>query len=187
VNTEQRVIGGRWGKSTPYRSSPSSKPGVVGSIPASPTRKSPLSPFQVFRLDEALDHMLMVAADFIDLKSPYMGGHSRRCAELSAEAGRQMGLADDAIMTAVSNSILDKRGTVTRAEFDRVDLGSRSRCVAPCGQGHDHPGDRRPPLHFTQNGGSPHSAHVQQDRRYSCRGRSLGYAKRLRALGRDRF
>ena len=29
---------------------------------------------------EELDDALTVAADFIDLKSPYMGGHSRRCA-----------------------------------------------------------------------------------------------------------
>ena len=32
---------------------------------------------------EALDDALAVAADFIDLKSPYMGGHSRRCAQLA--------------------------------------------------------------------------------------------------------
>lgn len=84
---------------------------------------------------EALDSALMVAADFIDLKSPYMAGHSRRCAELSAEAARHAGLPDDAVttirraallhdfgITAVSNSILDKRGPLTRAEFDRVEL-----------------------------------------------------------------
>jgi HD-GYP domain-containing protein (c-di-GMP phosphodiesterase class II) len=32
---------------------------------------------------DALDEALVVAADFIDLKSPYMGGHSRRCAQLA--------------------------------------------------------------------------------------------------------
>src|SRR3954469_10658342 len=31
----------------------------------------------------ALDDALVVAADFIDLKSPFMGGHSRRCAQLA--------------------------------------------------------------------------------------------------------
>jgi HD-GYP domain-containing protein (c-di-GMP phosphodiesterase class II) len=84
---------------------------------------------------KALDNALTVAADFIDLKSPYMAGHSRRCADLSAEAAHVLGLADDAVTavrraalvhdfgtTAVSNSILDKRGTLTRAEFDRVEL-----------------------------------------------------------------
>jgi HD-GYP domain-containing protein (c-di-GMP phosphodiesterase class II) len=84
---------------------------------------------------EALDNALTVAADFIDLKSPYMGGHSRRCAELSAQAARVLGLAEREVTTvrraalvhdfgttAVSNSILDKRGPLTRAEFDRVEL-----------------------------------------------------------------
>ena len=84
---------------------------------------------------EALDNALTVAADFIDLKSPYMGGHSRRCAELSAEAARVLGLTEREVTTvrraalvhdfgttAVSNSILDKRGPLTRAEFDRVEL-----------------------------------------------------------------
>ena len=33
-----------------------------------------------------LDDALTVAADFIDLKSPYMAGHSRRCAQLAADA-----------------------------------------------------------------------------------------------------
>jgi len=84
---------------------------------------------------DALDNALTVAADFIDLKSPYMAGHSRRCAELSAEAARMLGFADDAVnavrraalvhdfgTTAVSNAILDKRGSLTRAEFDRIEL-----------------------------------------------------------------
>ena len=45
---------------------------------------------------EELDDALTVAADFIDLKSPYMGGHSRRCAELAADAARVLGLPEDA-------------------------------------------------------------------------------------------
>ncbi len=82
-----------------------------------------------------LDDALTVAADFIDLKSPYMGGHSRRCAQLSADAARLLGSTGDAIAalcwaallhdfgtTAVPNSILDKPGTLTRAEFERVEL-----------------------------------------------------------------
>ncbi len=84
---------------------------------------------------DALDSALTVAADFIDLKSPYMAGHSRRCSQLSGKAAGEFGLPDDAVttirraalvhdfgMTAVSNSILDKRGSLTRAEFDRVEL-----------------------------------------------------------------
>jgi HD-GYP domain-containing protein (c-di-GMP phosphodiesterase class II)/DNA-binding CsgD family transcriptional regulator len=82
-----------------------------------------------------LDDALMVAADFIDLKSPYMAGHSRRCAELCTAAARVLGLADDAVVmlgraalvhdfgtTGVSNAIWDKPGALTRAEFDRVEL-----------------------------------------------------------------
>ena len=84
---------------------------------------------------EALDNALAVAADFIDLKSPYMVGHSRRCADLAADAARVLGFPDDAIArlsraalvhdfgaTAVPNSIWDKPGSLTRTEFDRVEL-----------------------------------------------------------------
>ena len=84
---------------------------------------------------EALDDALAVAADFIDLKSPYMVGHSRRCADLAADAARVLGFPDDAIArlsraalvhdfgaTAVPNSIWDKPGSLTRTEFDRVEL-----------------------------------------------------------------
>ena len=82
-----------------------------------------------------LDDALTVAADFIDLKSPYMGGHSRRCAELAADAARVLGLPDEAVTTlsraallhdfgttVVPNSIWDKPGPLTRTEFDRVEL-----------------------------------------------------------------
>ena len=82
-----------------------------------------------------LDEALTVVADFIDLKSPYMGGHSRRCADLAADAARVLGLAEDDVAalrraalvhdfgtTVVSNSILDKPGPLTRTEFDRVEL-----------------------------------------------------------------
>jgi HD-GYP domain-containing protein (c-di-GMP phosphodiesterase class II) len=84
---------------------------------------------------EALDDALTVAADFIDLKSPYMGGHSRRCAQLASDAARVLGLTEEAFTTlrraalvhdfgttAVPNSIWDKPGALTRAEFDRVEL-----------------------------------------------------------------
>jgi HD-GYP domain-containing protein (c-di-GMP phosphodiesterase class II) len=84
---------------------------------------------------EALDDALAVAADFIDLKSPYMAGHSRRCAELAGDAARVLGLGEEAVAalrraalvhdfgtTAVPNSIWDKPGSLTRAEFDRVEL-----------------------------------------------------------------
>jgi HD-GYP domain-containing protein (c-di-GMP phosphodiesterase class II)/DNA-binding CsgD family transcriptional regulator len=82
-----------------------------------------------------LDEALTVVADFIDLKSPFMGGHSRRCADLAADAARLLGLAEEDIArlrraalvhdfgtTVVPNSIWDKPGLLTRTEFDRVEL-----------------------------------------------------------------
>jgi hypothetical protein len=84
---------------------------------------------------EDLDDALMVAADFIDLKSPYAGGHGRRCAQLATDAARVLGFPEDAVTTlrraalvhdfgttGVSNAILDKPGPLTRSEFDRVEL-----------------------------------------------------------------
>ena len=84
---------------------------------------------------EALDHALEVAADFIDLKSSYWGGHSRRCAQLAAmppaysgfpeedtTALRRAALVHDFGTSAVPNSIWDKPGPLTRTEFDRVEL-----------------------------------------------------------------
>lgn len=84
---------------------------------------------------DALDNALMVAADFIDLKSPFMNGHSRRCAQLASDAAQVLGLSAETTQalrraalvhdfgtTAVPNSIWDKTTALTRAEFDRVEL-----------------------------------------------------------------
>ncbi len=84
---------------------------------------------------EALDEALSVVADFIDLKSPYMSGHSRRLSQLAGDAARVLGFSDEGVdtvrraalvhdfgTTGVPNSIWDKPGTLTRAEFDRVEL-----------------------------------------------------------------
>jgi HD-GYP domain-containing protein (c-di-GMP phosphodiesterase class II) len=82
-----------------------------------------------------LDEALTVVADFVDIKSPFMAGHSRRCAELAVAAGalldldradetalRRAGLVHDLGATAVPNSIWDKPGPLTGAELDRVQL-----------------------------------------------------------------
>lgn len=84
---------------------------------------------------DALDAALLVAADFIDLKSPFMNGHSRRCAQLATDAAQVLGLPSETTQalthaallhdfgtTAVPNSIWDKTSALTRAEFDRVEL-----------------------------------------------------------------
>jgi HD-GYP domain-containing protein (c-di-GMP phosphodiesterase class II)/DNA-binding CsgD family transcriptional regulator len=91
-------------------------------------------PHRLLTGDE-LDDALEVVADFIDLKSPYWGGHSRRCAKLAGDAAGVLGLdaADATIVrraalvhdfgtTVVPNSIWDKPGALTRSEFDRVEL-----------------------------------------------------------------
>ena len=82
-----------------------------------------------------LDDALLILADFIDLKSPYWNGHSRRCAKLAEDAAGVLGLDDDEVTrirhaalvhdfgtTVVPNSIWDKPGSLTRSEFDRVEL-----------------------------------------------------------------
>jgi HD-GYP domain-containing protein (c-di-GMP phosphodiesterase class II) len=82
-----------------------------------------------------LDNVLVAMADLVDLKSPYLAGHSRGVANLVGEAARNRGHSDDDVITlrraalihdlgrlGVSNSIWDKPGPLTKAEFERVRL-----------------------------------------------------------------
>lgn len=82
-----------------------------------------------------LDSALEAMADLVDMKSPHMSGHSRGVANLAAEAGRVSGLPEEEIVAlrragflhdlgrlGVSNSIWDKRGTLSPAEMERVRL-----------------------------------------------------------------
>jgi HD-GYP domain-containing protein (c-di-GMP phosphodiesterase class II) len=84
---------------------------------------------------EALDEALVVVADFVDLKSPYLAGFSRRCADLVHRAARYAGLdtegarllrraawVHDVGLTGVPNTILDKPTALTRAETDRFEV-----------------------------------------------------------------
>ena len=68
---------------------------------------------------------LVVLADFSDLKSPYLGGHSRGVAELAEVAdGRDAQLAalvHDLGRVAVPNTVWDKDGPLTRDERDRAE------------------------------------------------------------------
>lgn len=83
----------------------------------------------------ALDEALTVVADFIDLKSPYRAGHSRRCAQLASDAAEVLGSSEDETRllrwaalthefgtTGIPDSIWDKRDPLTRAELDRVEM-----------------------------------------------------------------
>ncbi len=85
--------------------------------------------------EEGLERGLEAAADFTDLKSPYLSGHSRGVADLAAAAGRHSGLpeADVVVLrraglvhdlgrTGVPNAIWEKPGPLTDAEWERVRL-----------------------------------------------------------------
>jgi HD-GYP domain-containing protein (c-di-GMP phosphodiesterase class II) len=85
--------------------------------------------------EDRFDGVLEAIGDFVDLKSPFMIGHSRGVADLAAEAGRHLGLGDAEALTirragllhdlgrlGVSNAVWDKRGELTQAEAERVRL-----------------------------------------------------------------
>jgi HD-GYP domain-containing protein (c-di-GMP phosphodiesterase class II) len=88
------------------------------------------------RVDGAgLDEVLEAMADLVDLKSPYLAGHSRGVANLAAEAARLSGQHEEDVRTlrragfihdlgrlGVSNAIWDKPGPLTEAESERVRL-----------------------------------------------------------------
>lgn len=74
---------------------------------------------------DAVHESLLVLADFADLKSPWMGGHSRAVAALALEAcgpaAEAAALVHDLGRVAVPNTIWDKPGPLTRDERDRAE------------------------------------------------------------------
>ena len=83
----------------------------------------------------AVDAALRAIAEFVDLKSPYMLGHSVAVAELAATAGRHACLSAGEVQTlyraglvhefgrlGVSNAIWDKPAPLGAAEWERVRL-----------------------------------------------------------------
>lgn len=95
-----------------------------------------------------LDDALEPIADFTDLKSPYLLGHSRAVADLAAEAGRSCGMSGVELRAlrraglvhglgrlGVSNTIWDKHGPLTAVELERVRLhpylSERILCFSP--------------------------------------------------------
>jgi len=110
----------------------------------------------------ALDAVLSAFADFADLKSPWIRGHSRKVAALAEEAGRlsgldasecdelrRAGLVHDLGRVAVENGIWDKAGPLTTSEWERVRLhpyyterildrcGALAPLVAPASSHHE--------------------------------------------------
>jgi HD-GYP domain-containing protein (c-di-GMP phosphodiesterase class II) len=95
-----------------------------------------LDPVQVSTLDDAgFDSALTAIADFVDLKSPYTLGHAAAVAELTADAGEQLGLAAPEVRTlrraglvhdlgslGVSTAIWDKSGPLGAGEWERIRL-----------------------------------------------------------------
>lgn len=93
-------------------------------------------PTPVAHIDESdLDRVARCFADMVDLKSPYTVGHSSEVAELAETAARRLGLAEDNIAAlrrsallhdlgrvGVSNGVWDKKGPLTRSEWEQVRL-----------------------------------------------------------------
>jgi HD-GYP domain-containing protein (c-di-GMP phosphodiesterase class II) len=84
---------------------------------------------------DEVDRALEAMADFVDVKSTYMAGHSRGVAALAANAGSLLGLPEGEVQElrraalvhdlgrmGVSNLIWDKTGALTAAEWERVRL-----------------------------------------------------------------
>ena len=84
---------------------------------------------------ERLDAALEALGDFADLKSPWFTGHSRAVADLTEAAGWRLGLTAPEVTqlrhaalvhslgrSGVSNTIWDKKGTLTVAERERMQL-----------------------------------------------------------------
>jgi len=82
-----------------------------------------------------VDDALAVLADYADLKSPPRAGHSRAVAAVAAAAAREARLAEADVVAAnraalvhdlgvsgIANSIWDKPGPLTSAEWERVRL-----------------------------------------------------------------
>jgi HD-GYP domain-containing protein (c-di-GMP phosphodiesterase class II) len=84
---------------------------------------------------EGLDGLALAFADMVDLKSPFMLGHSREVADLSERAAGTLGLDPERVTDlrraallhdlgrlAVSNGIWEKRAALSTTEWERVRL-----------------------------------------------------------------
>ena len=106
-----------------------------------------------------LDQVLEALADLVDMKSPYLAGHSRGVANLAGAAARAAGYPGDDVAVlrraglihdlgrlGVSNAIWDKPGPLTGAESERIRLHPylTDRMLARVDALEPQPGDRRP-------------------------------------------
>jgi HD-GYP domain-containing protein (c-di-GMP phosphodiesterase class II) len=96
---------------------------LLAALEAEPTPNARIAPAELERVARAL-------ADFADLKSPWMLGHSPAVADLAGvavaeddrDAVRLAGLLHDLGRVAVPNGIWDKPGALTTAEWERLRL-----------------------------------------------------------------
>jgi len=92
------------------------------------------TPWQ-FLHGDSLESGLEAFADFIDMKSPWLSGHSRRVSDLAARAAVECGLPTDDVedvkhagllhdigRIGVPTSIWDRPGSLTASEMERVRL-----------------------------------------------------------------
>lgn len=106
----------------------------------------------------ALDAVLTAFADFADLKSPWIRGHSRKVASLAEEAGRLSGLdasecdelrragfVHDLGRVAVENGIWDKAGPLTTSEWYGCGCTRTTRSASSTGAAHLRPSSSRRP------------------------------------------
>lgn len=84
-----------------------------------------LAPRSPVLSETAARDALIVVADFADLKSPWMSGHSREVAGLAGRAcdarAEAAGFVHDLGRVAVPNTIWDKAGPLTRDERDQAE------------------------------------------------------------------
>jgi HD-GYP domain-containing protein (c-di-GMP phosphodiesterase class II) len=75
---------------------------------------------------DEIHEALLVLADFADIKSPFIAGHSRAVAAIAAEAcgetAERAALLHDLGRVTVPNTVWDKPGPLTRDERDRAEL-----------------------------------------------------------------
>jgi HD-GYP domain-containing protein (c-di-GMP phosphodiesterase class II) len=109
--------------------------GGLESVPAWPAVIASEPTLAVELSADQLDRALEAIANFADLKSPFMLGHSVAVAGLAEEAGRRLRLPPDQVLMlrragfvhgfgrlGVSNSIWDRPGPLSAGEWERVRL-----------------------------------------------------------------
>ena len=110
--------------------------GILGGLEAIPAWKAVIASEPALAVDLSagqLDEALTAIANFVDLKAPFMLGHSVAVAALAEEAGGRLGWPPDeaaALRRAglvhgwgrlgVSNSIWDRPGPLSAGEWERV-------------------------------------------------------------------